>query len=96
MYDLLVSEKRRLDAEERRKKRESEREKTLALMTEGQRRDQNLKRLQKQVRAIKIYEKDEHSFREQFKSNVYDVFNKDLPKNRDNQKHTILEGQALT
>ncbi len=47
VYDLLVSDRRREEAEQRRQKRDSEREKALALMTETQRRDQNLRRLQK-------------------------------------------------
>ena len=64
VYDLLVSDRRREEAEQRRLKRDEEREKALAKMTEGQRREQTLKRLQKQVNAIKAYEKDEHSFRE--------------------------------
>ena len=79
VYDLLVSDRRREEAEQRRLKRDSEREKALAKMTEGQRRDQTLKRLQKQVNAIKAYEKDEHQFREQFKNNTFQVFNGDLP-----------------
>lgn len=64
VYDLLVSDRRREEAEQRRLKRDSEREKALAKMTEAERREQTLKRLQKQVNAIKAYEKDEHSFRE--------------------------------
>lgn len=38
-----------------------------------------MRRLQKQVKAIKAYEKDEHEFREQLKSNALAVFNHDLP-----------------
>ncbi len=65
-------------------------------MTEAQRREQTLKRLQKQVNAIKAYEKDEHSFREQFKSNALEVFNGDLPQNRETKKYLLLEGQAMS
>jgi hypothetical protein len=35
VYDLLVSDRRREEAEQRRLKRDSEREKALAKMTEG-------------------------------------------------------------
>jgi len=64
-------------------------------MTETQRRDQNLRRLQKQVKAIKAYERDEHQFREQFKDNTQAVFNQDLPSNRQSNRYLILEGQAV-
>ena len=64
-------------------------------MTEEQRRDQNLRRLQKQVRAIKAYERDEHAFREQMKANTGQVFNKDMPKDRETKRYVILEGQAV-
>ncbi len=39
VYDLLVSDRRHEEAEQRRLKRDSEREKALAKMTEAQRRE---------------------------------------------------------
>jgi len=47
------------------------------------------------VRAIKAYERDEHAFREQMKANTGQVFNKDMPKDRETNRYVILEGQAV-
>ncbi len=61
--DILMADKKRLDMETRRKKREKEREKLLKKMSDAERREQNKIRLQRQIGALKLYQKDEHSFR---------------------------------
>jgi hypothetical protein len=61
--DILMADKKRHDFEEKRKKREKEREKLLKKMSDAERREQNKIRLQRQVAALKLYQKDEHSFR---------------------------------
>ena len=61
--DILMADKKRLDMETRRKKREKEREKLLKKMSDAERREQNKIRLQRQIGALQLYQKDEHSFR---------------------------------
>ena len=53
--DILMADKKRLDMEARRKKREKEREKLLKKMTDAERREQNKIRLQRQVAALQLY-----------------------------------------
>jgi len=78
-----MADKKRYDMETRRKKREKEREKLLKKMSDAERREQNKIRLQRQIGALQLYQKDEHSFRAQFKKNLADVFNNDLPKEKE-------------
>lgn len=90
--DILMADKKRYDMETRRKKREKEREKLLKKMSDAERREQNKIRLQRQIAALQLYQKDEHSFRAQFKNNLADVFNNDLPKEKETKKYVILDG----
>lgn len=45
--------------------------------------------------ALKSFQKDEHGFREQLRSNADEIFNKMLPESRETKRYLIVEGQMM-